>query len=298
MTDGARGSDTGELIRGSSVPVGQGQLQQQRIENVHMLVALGILGWYVTSHQDKLVHLDLTTDGFFFGFAVIAGIFVAGKVNTITLRRTRQESRYIRYADEMLLPLFFFASLNGVIATLVFYSVYSALPLPENDLIVSVFILIVTVVVSRYLAKSWDEYTDDLRYQDEEFEQRIAKIQSSELERLVFEYPELIEEGFHPMKLQWRYRVNGLRVEADIFGIDIHGAKTVVEVRNHVTAKVVSKFISSVVERVEDMRPVLAGISVTEDAEALIEESDVEFIEIDRAEAEELMDSTENDFVG
>lgn len=298
MSESDPQSSLRERLRRQAVSVGQGQLLQQRIENVHLVVAIGILGWYVTGHQDEIVNLGLGTDGFFFAIAVIAGIFVGAKVNTITLRMTSFGGSYIRVLDEFVLPFFFFVSLDGLIITFVFYAVYSELGLSVSQTVVASTIVLVTVVISYRMAVAWNRYTNDLRDQDMAFEQRIAELQSSKLERVLFDNPDLIEEGFQSFVLQWRDRINGFIIAADLFGIDSDGLDTVVEVKTNVDASAVEEFRSSVVERVEGMRTVIAGFSITEEAQDLIEGTDIEFIQLDREAVHEAVELAEEEFVG
>jgi uncharacterized membrane protein YidH (DUF202 family) len=127
---------------------------QRRRENVHVLIAIGILGAYASfaSSNTSILNIgqsQLMTKGLVF----LSGIYLLGKLFTITMKPMEDVNSYEKL-DEWVLPLFLLISVYGLLAIglgrIAFRSIQITLPsipFPENSGVMVQFITVFTLTV-------------------------------------------------------------------------------------------------------------------------------------------------------
>jgi RecB family endonuclease NucS len=102
-----------------------------------------------------------------------------------------------------------------------------------------------------------------------------------DIQQLLRLHPDLVEEGFEPYDMELDRR----RGPMDLYGHDVHGTRTVVEVKRRTAgieeATQLARYVERERDKHEEVRGLLAAPDVSETAHKYLRDKDLEFCELD-----------------
>ena len=244
------------------------QNRRSQIDSVHILVAIGIVGWYFTTTRGSLFAFSNTFDVYFLAFTLLSAGYIVLKINLVSIRDFVQRSDIIKF--ERGISFLFFASLDGIVAIAIVDGLLSWADTTQFRGLLLPLSAAVAIIIS--LVPSFYYYR--LSYSIDK------SIQEQELVDLLFKYPEMLQPGFKPKEREWMSRNRGWLQRADIYGIDNEGNETIVNVRTHASEDDV-KLLERRVSDSPNMKYIIAALDFSDVALNRVQNIDnIEYREI------------------
>jgi hypothetical protein len=246
----------------------QGQLTQVReqnrrsqIDSIHVLAALGIIGWYFTTQRDSLTTFSNTFEIYFFAFTLLSAGYIVLKINLASVHDVTQRPGVAKI--ERGVSFLFFASFDGLVLGALVNTVLVWIGIDQPRPSVLLATAVAAIVVSSLPAFYYYETSLEID----------QTVQKQELVDLVFKNPNLLENGFQPKERDWVNRTEGWLQRADIYGIDDEGDKVIVDITPYATKQDIETLTRNANIN-SDIRFILAAPKFSDTADKLLRESD------------------------
>lgn len=207
----------------------QEEARYERAENIQVLVALGVVGWYITTHPEQLINLGFGREGFFFLFAVISGSFLYLKINVIAFR-IAIDHQWVEKLDNSVIQFLYIFGFNGIVGTGVTGFLLDLIHINIDPHLVFGGVSTSLLLVSLAYGISYYRSTQQRSRRRQEFLEFLKNAPGSELVTFLSENPDLIEQDFTIHNTEQLLRVDGQRMRIDIYGEDAQGLSVAVEV--------------------------------------------------------------------
>ncbi|WP_313691301.1 hypothetical protein [Halorarum halobium] len=109
------------------------QSQRKRAENIHVLVAVSVLGGYATIYQSVSIEPAIWS-AVLRTFVGLSAIFLLAKLTTITFRPV-SDRELVTYVDEIIEPIVYILSLYGIISASIVIHLLETFDLRQNALV-------------------------------------------------------------------------------------------------------------------------------------------------------------------
>lgn len=258
--------------------------RRKRVENIQVLVAIGIIGIYFTAPAQTFLsenNLAATMGYFLFGI----GTYLILKLFSITIRSV-YEHRVLKLFGEILLPFGFITTVFGYILWVVSQFVTISLEITVD---VQRSAGIILVVLSPLAV--WFAYKNYINYQEVELlEEKVEeRIKGQEFEEILYSNPDMIEEGLElegwnvvleeSPEFSTRGNQGSLRM-IDFIGTDKDGNRVILEAKTRVDRYNAGAIINQLAPYTDDNRVVVASLSSTEGARDQLREHGIECLSV------------------
>lgn len=227
----------------------QRKSQRERAENVQVLVATGIIGWYLSANNSQLINISFTSDGFFFAFTTLSALFLYVKLNILAFKRTF-DWKWIDEFDDSVVQFLYIYGFNGVVATAVLDLTLPILGLQVMDQNILIIVLSGLCLISAVYTYGSYNRSQKIREQNQKISEYLTEYNKKDVLDLVIENPELIEENFSVTTTETVIRVNGWRTNIDIIGEDSNNNQVAIFVFKNINEDI----IRNTINRIEDIK--------------------------------------------
>jgi|GEM_PF-5501360 len=229
--------------------------RRRRVENVHILVAIGIIGTYFTSPAQEFLTsnaIESTTGVFVFG----AGCFLGLKVITLTIRMV-WNPKPLEVLGELVAPFIFVIGVVGYLIWLFFQFVTISLNVniePNRSMLFIVALLSIVSSVVAYL--NYSQYRNEI----EEKEEISGRIYERKMFGMLSENPELIEPGLTIKEIQPN-KNSYSGIIPDVLAEDADGNEAFIELKRRVDSNTVQNIYDQYREILDDNRVIIVSSS-------------------------------------
>ena len=247
--------------------------RRQRVESVQVLVATGILGWYITNYSISTIPCE-TPARYFAAFAGISGIFLVLKINFLTLQYSLRNDKLIKL-NELILPFLYFISFNSVVIL-----VLIQMGVPENLRQEVIFVLLFfIVIIAIFYAKKNYETSRNIREIQRHLQYRGETTSKKELMRIVESNPQIVESSYKIKEKDTAYRVEGYRFNMDFVGVTDQDEKVGIKVTKEINSDTITniKYIADLINGSNLDRFIVVTSNVTEEVVDELDELSINY---------------------
>lgn len=199
--------------------------QRKRVENLHVLVAIGIIGIYFTQPAQQIVsNLNIVE---------VTKLFVGGACLYLLIKitaaafRSWKNIRIFSVMGEFIAPFLLLLVVYGYLIT-IFLSLVSIsfdFDISVNIEVASLVLVSLIPIAIKYARQRFQEYMAN-KEKEEKLDERIS---GRQFEEFVYENPHLIETG-----LKWTDQETRYDIGVDLIGEDSEGTTVVAEVKTEI----------------------------------------------------------------